>query len=49
MFVVCSVAKISVEEFVREIMPFFLALLAVLFAITYIPGLVTWLPNAIFR
>jgi TRAP-type C4-dicarboxylate transport system permease large subunit len=48
MFVVCSIAKISVEEFFRESIPFFAALLAVLFLITYVPGFVTWLPNLIF-
>jgi tripartite ATP-independent transporter DctM subunit len=48
MFVVCSIAKISVEEFFRESLPFFAALLAVLFLITYVPGFVTWLPNLVF-
>jgi len=48
MFVVCAIAKISVEDFVRESIPFFLALLGVLFLITYVPALVTWLPNLVF-
>jgi C4-dicarboxylate transporter DctM subunit len=48
MFVVCAIAKISVEEFVKESIPFFIALLAVLGLITYVPPLVTWLPNLIF-
>ena len=48
MFVVCAIAKISVEDFVKESIPFFIALLAVLFLITYVPSLVTWLPNLIF-
>lgn len=48
MFVVCAIAKISVEDFVKESIPFFIALLAVLGLITYIPALVTWLPNLIF-
>jgi len=48
MFVVCAIAKISVEDYIRESIPFFIALLAVLGLITYIPALVTWLPNLIF-
>jgi TRAP-type C4-dicarboxylate transport system permease large subunit len=48
MFVVCAIAKISVEDFVKESIPFFIALLAVLGLITYVPALVTWLPNLVF-
>jgi C4-dicarboxylate transporter DctM subunit len=48
MFVVCAIAKISVEDFFKESIPFFIALLAVLFLITYVPALVTWLPNLVF-
>jgi tripartite ATP-independent transporter DctM subunit len=48
MFVVCAIAKISVEDYIKESIPFFIALLAVLGLITYVPALVTWLPNLLF-
>ncbi len=45
LFVICSMAKCSIWDFTKEIVPFFVALLLVLFLITYVPGLVVWLPN----
>ena len=45
MFVVMHLTKLSLEQFVREIWPFLLALIAVLLVITYWPGLVTFVPN----
>jgi TRAP-type C4-dicarboxylate transport system permease large subunit len=45
LFVTSKVAEISVEDLVRELLPFFVPLLAALFLITYIPSLVTFLPN----
>ena len=45
MFVMMSMAECSMWEFTKEIFPFFIALLAVLVLITYVPGLVLWLPN----
>jgi TRAP-type C4-dicarboxylate transport system permease large subunit len=47
MFVMLATAKCSMWEYTKEIWPFMLALLAVLFLITYVPGLVLWLPNAL--
>lgn len=44
-YIVCGIAKISMEEFVRELWPFLLALVAMLFAITYLPSLSVFLPN----
>lgn len=45
LYVACGIAKISVGEISRRIMPYLFAELAVILALTYIPGLVTWLPN----
>lgn len=45
MYIVCRQAKISVVEFTREAIPFFIALLAVLVLITFIPELVLFIPN----
>ena len=45
MFTTCSVTKIPIVEFIKEVWPFIIALLAVLILITYVPGLVTFLPS----
>ncbi|MCL4371541.1 MAG: TRAP transporter large permease [Chloroflexi bacterium] len=45
MFIACSIAKIKVIDFAKEIVPFMVALILVLLAITYIPDLVLFLPN----
>jgi tripartite ATP-independent transporter DctM subunit len=45
MYVVSSIAKISITEFAREAWPFIVALLIALGFITYWPDMVLWLPN----
>jgi TRAP-type C4-dicarboxylate transport system permease large subunit len=45
MFVVVNIAKITIAELTRELLPLLGALLIVLLLITYIPSLVLWIPN----
>ena len=45
MYVVCSLGKVSISEFSREVWPFLIALTIALFLVTYIPALAMWLPN----
>jgi C4-dicarboxylate transporter, DctM subunit len=45
MFIACSIAKIGVVDFAREIPLFVVALVVVLLLITYFPPLVLFLPN----
>lgn len=45
LFVGCAVGKIKVEEAVRTIWPFYLALFAALMAITFVPALTLTLPG----
>jgi C4-dicarboxylate transporter DctM subunit len=45
LFVACGVAKCSITSVVKAFIPFFLAMIAVLLLITYVPGLVMWLPG----
>jgi tripartite ATP-independent transporter DctM subunit len=47
-FVGCAIAGISVGEVMRTILPFYLALLATLLAVTYVPGFSLWLPRLVF-
>lgn len=45
MYVVCSLAKISVARFAKEVWPFIIALVIALALVTYEPWLALWLPN----
>jgi len=45
MFTTCSVTKVPVAAFVREIWPFIIALLSALLIVTYVPSVVMFLPN----
>ncbi len=45
MFTTCSVTKVSVSDFVKEIWPFIIALLVSLLIVTYWPSLIMFLPN----
>ncbi len=48
LFIMSDMAKLSVSEVTRAIAPFLIPLLISLGLITYIPQLVTWLPNLVF-
>jgi tripartite ATP-independent transporter DctM subunit len=45
LFVGCSVANVSVARVIRPLLPMFLAQVAALMIITYIPALSLWLPS----
>ncbi len=45
LFVGSAVGKVTIEQLVKALMPFFLVLLAILMAVTYIPALSLWLPS----
>jgi TRAP-type C4-dicarboxylate transport system permease large subunit len=47
MYVVCSLANVSLRDFTRECLPMMVALILVLAMITFFPPLVVWLPNAL--
>jgi tripartite ATP-independent transporter DctM subunit len=49
LFVGAAVAKLPMEQVVKALFPFFMALLLVLCAITYIPALSLWLPGLILN
>ena len=44
-FVGCAIGGISVGEVMRTILPFYAALIAALFAVTYVPAFSMWLPH----
>lgn len=45
LFIGCSVAKLQVEDVLKRIIPFFVAIFIALLFVTYIPALSTWLPG----
>jgi len=45
LFVGCAVGKVTMEEVMRGIWPFYGAMLAVLVLVTYLPSLSLWLPR----
>ncbi len=47
LFVVADVAELPLARLIRAILPFFVPLILVLLLITYVPGLVMILPNAL--
>lgn len=47
LFVGAAIAKLPIETVVKALMPFFLAMLLVLAAVTYIPALSLWLPGLV--
>jgi TRAP-type C4-dicarboxylate transport system permease large subunit len=48
LFVGCAIGKIGIEKAARELWPFWLAMLCVLMAVTYIPAVSLWLPSLRF-
>ena len=47
LFVGCSVAKLPVDEVMKQLIPFFLAIVAGLILVTFIPALSMWLPGVL--
>ena len=49
LYVASDIAGVRFEKVLRDIIPFYIPLIVVLFLITYIPGLVLWLPNLLMK
>ncbi|WP_181704960.1 TRAP transporter large permease [Chthonobacter rhizosphaerae] len=48
MFAVCSLMDVSIEEYSIESIPFIAAVVALIVALLFLPGVVLWLPNMAF-
>jgi C4-dicarboxylate transporter DctM subunit len=48
MFTTCSITKVAIEDFIKEVLPFWLLLIAALMIITFVPIVSTGLPNLVF-
>ncbi|MBP1765196.1 MAG: putative transporter, partial [Firmicutes bacterium] len=49
LYVGCGLSKISMGEIVKPLLPFISVMFVVLMLITYIPGLITFIPNMVSR
>jgi C4-dicarboxylate transporter DctM subunit len=49
LFIACSIAKITLEQIAKAILPFLIAVIAVLFTVTYIPELSLWIPRMFMK
>ena len=49
LFIIADVAKISLTRMYKAILPFIIPLLVVLFLVTYMPQIVTWLPSVLLH
>ena len=47
LFVGCAVGKVPIEEAVRTIWPFYIAMLAALLLVAYVPAVSLWLPGVL--
>jgi len=45
LFLVADIAKVSMREVLKEMIPYYLPLAITLLLITYVPALTTWLPR----
>ena len=45
LFVGCAIGKISIEDVAKTIWPFYIAMIAVLLLVTYVPQVAMWLPG----
>jgi C4-dicarboxylate transporter DctM subunit len=48
-FIASDIAGISMQRFAREVIPYVAAMIAFLFVILFVPPLVTYLPNLVFK
>ena len=47
LFVGAAIGKVTIENTVKALLPFYIALFMVLLAVTYIPAISLWLPNLV--
>ena len=49
LFVGCAVGKVTLEQVMKGIWPFYGVMFAVLMLVTFIPALSLWLPSVVIR
>lgn len=49
LFIISDLARVKLENLYKSILPFIIPLIVTLLMCTYIPGIVTWLPNMLIK
>ena len=49
LYATAKVARISLDRMIKAILPFYVPLLIALLLVTFVPGIVTWLPNLLIH
>ena len=49
LYATAKVADISLDRMIKAILPFYVPLIIALLLVTFVPGIVTWLPNALIH
>ena len=49
LFIGCGIARISITQIIRPLLPLFIAALVALLLVSYVPWLSTWLPRDVFQ
>lgn len=49
LYATAKVARISLDRMIKAILPFYIPLLIALLLVTFVPGIVTWLPNLLIH
>jgi TRAP-type C4-dicarboxylate transport system permease large subunit len=49
LFVGCAVGKVTIEQVMRKIWPFYAVMFIVLMFVTYVPEISLWLPRHVLR
>jgi C4-dicarboxylate transporter DctM subunit len=49
LFIACSIAKITLEQITKAILPFLIAAIVILFIVTYLPELSLWIPRMFIK
>ena len=45
LFLVAEIAKVTMKDVLKEMLPYYLPLIVTLLLITYVPTLTTWIPR----
>lgn len=45
LYVVCGLSKVSIFDLIKPLIPFISVMVVVLLIVTYVPGLILWIPN----
>ena len=48
LFLVADIAKVTIKEVLRAMLPYYVPLLVTLLLITYVPAITTWIPRLAF-